>query len=589
MIQSANHIQLHQLFSPEFNIRYIIPKYQREYTWGKRNWEDIFNDIYGENDSEEGPFLGSIICVSKTSDAYKPALEVIDGQQRLTTISLLYCAIYSKLITENEMDDELKSELINLKYRLIQKKDPKETKLALSEQNSNFEDYKEILEESQILKEKEGKPKNLGNRRLYRAYSFFSEKLEEMEIEEVKKLLDKINSSLIIKIEVNSNSDAFNLFESINNRGEPLSPIDLIKNSLLSTLEKRGSKTIDEAFEEWKAILENLTEDPKIQERFLRHYYNAFKYDEKFKVKIKEGKATKSNLIDIYELLIKRDASVLLKDLYNKSLIYGSFIDPEIDNELYKELLDLLHISGAPSYIFLLYLLTELKDKKDLLKETICFLNKYFVRRNLTDYPATRNLDNIFIGLIEECELNKKNINFDIIKNFLINPERYASNILFKEKLESEIYEINSEVARYILCKIEEENSTKESDDLWKRNQKDKYVFTIEHIFPEGERIPKDWVDMIAKGNKEEAKKLQGQYVHKLGNLTLTGYNSNLSNLSFDKKRDRKDKKGAWIGYKNKLYLNNEIYPLSKKSNWNIEDIEKRTQILVKEALKLFA
>jgi len=588
MIQSAKDIPLHELFSPELNIKYSIPKYQREYSWRRDNWEDLWNDIYGEDESDEGPFLGSIICVNK-SDATAPILEVIDGQQRLTTISLLYSAIYSKLMENPKMNDELKSELINLKYRIVQKKKPTEIKLELSYQNNNFEDYKEILEESGIIGAKEGRPKNIGNRRLYRAYSFFSVKLEGLDYGKVKRLLDKINSSHIIKIEVNTNSDAFNLFESINNRGEPLSPIDLIKNNLLSTLDKKKTMTIEDAFEEWKAILDNLTEDPKMQERFLRHFYNAFKHKEEIKVKTKEGKATKSNIIRVYDQLIERNPTFLLNALNNKSLIFRRCIAPEIDDLLYNEFSDLLNIGGTPSYIFILYLINEFSNQKELIKETLSFLSKYFVRRNLTDYPATRNLDNIFISLIDECEKNKKSISFNIIKTFLVNPERYAEEDLFREKLGSDIYEINTEVARFILCKIEEEhNPKKESFELWKRDNKDKYLFTIEHILPEGERIPKDWVEMIAKGSKEEAKILQDKYVHKLGNLTLTGYNSNLSNLSFDKKRDRKDKKGNWIGYRNKLYLNNELYPLSRLDKWTIEDIEKRTNILVNQAMKLF-
>src|SRR3989338_8759995 len=589
MIQSAKDIPIHELFSPELVIKYVIPKYQREYTWKKENWDDLFNDIMGENNFEEGPFLGSIICVNKTTETVlSPVLEIIDGQQRLTTISILYAAIHARLLIEEMENDDFKSELINLKYRLVQKKKPKETKLELSYQNNNFGDYKEILEESGVLDVKDGKPKNLGNRRLYKAYSFFSTKLESYPFNEVRKLLDKINSSHIIKIEVNTNSDAFNLFESINNRGVPLSAIDLIKNSLLSNLEKNKSKTMDDAFEEWKIVIDNLTEDPKIQERFLRHYYNAFKHNENIKVKIKEGKATKSNLIYIYEQLIKKDAIQLLNDLKNKSQTISRCINPEDTDEFYKEFTDLLRISGTPSYIFLLYLLTDFKHNKELLKETISFLSKYFVRRNLTDYPATRNLDNIFVGLIEDCEKNKKNLNYEIIKTFLTNPERYANDDIFREKLESNIYEINSEVTRYILCKIEEESFTKESDiDLWKR-EKDKYIFTIEHILPEGERLPKEWINMIAKGDKDEAKKLHEQFVHKLGNLTLTAYNSNLSNLSFEKKRDRKDKKGKNIGYKNNLYLNGKIYPLQSKNEWAIGDIEKRTKVLIDEALKLF-
>ncbi|MFH1503655.1 MAG: DUF262 domain-containing HNH endonuclease family protein [Candidatus Diapherotrites archaeon] len=588
MIQSAKDIPLHELFSPELNIKYIIPKYQREYSWKKENWEDILNDILGEDEKGEAPFLGSIICVNQSINALEPVLEIIDGQQRLTTISLLYCAIHSKFSTENRTDDEFKSELVNLRYRLVQKKKPKETKIELSYQNNNFEDYKEILEESGILDVKEGKPKNLGNRRLYKAYSYFSNKIEEMNYNEIKELLEKINSSRIIKIEVNTNSDAFKLFESINNRGIPLSAIDLIKNNLLSTLEKKKVKKIEESFEEWKIILDNLTEDPKTQERFLRHYYNAFKHQDTFKVKVKEGKATKSNLIKIYEELIKKDALILLKDLYKESVIYKRLINPEIEDNFYNEITDILNIGGTPSYTFLLYLYNEFKDNKKLIEETLSFLSKYFIRRNLTDYPATRNLDNIFIGLVEECEKKRENIQFEIIKNFLVNPERFASENLFREKLEGDIYDINTDATRYILCKIQEEHSgEKERYHLWERDRKGKYIFTIEHIFPEGEKIPKEWIEMIAKGDKEKSKRLQEQYVHRLGNLTLSGYNSNLSNLTFLKKRDRKDKQGREIGYKNGLYLN-KIYNLSKKNSWTIEDIQKRTQLLVDEAWKLF-
>src|SRR3989338_3354842 len=121
MIQSAKDIPIHELFSPESAIKYVIPKYQREYTWKKENWDDLFNDISGENGSEEGPFLGSIICVSKTIElVLSPVLEIIDGQQRLTTLSLLYAAVHSRLLTEKKEDDEFKSELINLKYKLVQ-------------------------------------------------------------------------------------------------------------------------------------------------------------------------------------------------------------------------------------------------------------------------------------------------------------------------------------------------------------------------------------------------------------------------------------------------------------------------------------
>jgi len=91
---------------------------------------------------------------------------------------------------------------------------------------------------------------------------------------------------------------------------------------------------------------------------------------------------------------------------------------------------------------------------------------------------------------------------------------------------------------------------------------------------------------MIANGDEEKAKAYRDRYVHTLGNLTLTGYNSKLGNKSFAEKRDRKDAAGQFVGFKNRLYLNGE---LQDKDRWTIEDIEKRTKALVKDALKLFS
>jgi hypothetical protein len=167
----------------------------------------------------------------------------------------------------------------------------------------------------------------------------------------------------------------------------------------------------------------------------------------------------------------------------------------------------------------------------------------------------------------------------------LTNPARFADDRIFEDRLRGNIYEDNTDVARFILCKIEELHQSKEIySDLWSRDKSEKFIWTIEHIFPEGENIPDDWVNTIAQGDKARAKELQIEWVHKIGNLTLTGYNSNLSNLSFEKKRDRKDKNGKLIGYKNGLYLNED---LKDKNSWEVSDIERRTESLVKLAMDL--
>ena len=169
----------------------------------------------------------------------------------------------------------------------------------------------------------------------------------------------------------------------------------------------------------------------------------------------------------------------------------------------------------------------------------------------------------------------------------LQRPGRVASDDQFKVALKGNIYEDNADATRFVLCRIEEENQTREKlTDLWERDDKKDFIWTIEHIFPQGPNIPESWVKMMAKGDEEEAKAIRDKYTHKLGNLTITGYNSKLGNKSFIEKRDRTDSKGKRVGYRNGLFLNET---LKGKTGWTVKDIEARTQELVNEALKLFA
>ena len=106
MIQSADKFTVSDIFNIEKDVKYVIPKYQREYAWKKKNWEDLFDSL---DESDPGHFLGSIICVSRSTDALKTTeLEVIDGQQRLTTLSLLYAVIY-------EILSEIEKKILKLK------------------------------------------------------------------------------------------------------------------------------------------------------------------------------------------------------------------------------------------------------------------------------------------------------------------------------------------------------------------------------------------------------------------------------------------------------------------------------------------
>ncbi|MHA1284107.1 MAG: DUF262 domain-containing protein [Promethearchaeota archaeon] len=587
MIFNASQHMIEELFGDNKRVKYFIPKYQRAYQWKKEQWKVFFDDIL-ENDF--GYFLGSIICINKGVDSLKiHPLEIIDGQQRLTTISLLYAAIYYTLNKMNRKDEGFISEKKKIKNRLIEKHSLNEIKIELSHQEENLDTYKTILYELKLINRMDfEKPLNLSHKRLYKAYNYFKNRLNELYYDKLINFIDKLNSAVIVKIEVKTHSDAFTLFESVNNRGIPLSAMDLVKNKIFAEIETKNIKDIDTAFEEWKQLVKNI-EDYSIQIRFLRQYYNSFQYKPEIKIR-GIPRATKSNLIKIYEKLIENDPAFIFNDLILKSKIYHYFINPknkELEEFLQKGLMDLLNIGGAPSYTLLLYLFSEYEHNTRMLNSVIDFLVKYFVRRNLTDFPSTRKLDQIFINLINYCEENREQLNSELIVDFLTNPEIFSTIEEFEKRLRGDIYKINAPVTRFILTKIEERHATKETlVDFWKRGKNNNYVWTIEHILPKSKNLREGWVQMIAGGNQNKAKELQELYVHKLGNLTLTGYNPNLSNFDFIKKRDRTDKNNNFIGYKNKLFLNND---LRNKNEWTLEDIKKRTDFLVREALSLFS
>ena len=590
MIKSVFNYPISTLLDIESNIIYSIPRYQREYTWGKPQWERLFDDLM---ENESGYYLGSIICINQSQDAITVQdLEVIDGQQRLTTISLLLAAVYKALSSRQTISDDERFELLKLKNKLVMSKDRKQSRLIPQVQNSNQVDYLYVLSFAGILEERDYPP-NAGNRRILRGFRYFFERITDYLNENshdenfFQTLLEKINSATLVKIEVNNHSDAYTLFESLNNRGIPLTAIDLIKNKLLSQLEKLEPGSIDDNYKSWKKVIEALGDDYNVQERFFRQYYNAYRSELKSIVLVPI--ATKTNLMQIYEKLVNHYPKQFLTDMVRLSKIYANIINrkPVEETKLKNLLQSLERVQAAPSYLLLLVLF----DRKQTLhledqhfEKIIDFLIRFFVRRNTTDLPPTRDLTRIFMDLVVDCLTKQGDEIVELIQNQLTSQS--ASDEKFKTDLSSQIYEENKALCRFVLCALEEDQMTKEREvDLWKLKGK-QYIWTIEHIFPQGDNIPDDWVKMITNGNPDLAKKYLGSHVHQLGNLTISGYNSNLGNRSFVEKRDRKDSNGRLVGYKNGLFLNTD---LKDEEEWTIDKIEKRTKFLVDLILEKYS
>lgn len=607
MINSVEDPTVANILSTDMLKIYDIPRYQREYTWNQRDWANLYDDIT-QNDA--GYFLGSFIVVNGTVNSKMDTIhyEVIDGQQRLTTLSLLLAALYTRIMEHKDSidDDMMLDDIRPLRNRLILKSDKSMTRVIPQVQNHNLEDYRWILKEHIGLDAVMQKPKFLGLRKMSKAFNYFYDRLGEDVggrdgIECVRCLLDicrLVCSAVVVQITVDSHADAYTLFASLNNRGVPLSAVDLIKNMLLGKVAGVDDGQLDYYFERWQEVLHNLGDDYKTQERFFRQNYDAFRREVNKPFIGESGSqlplgsvATRSNLLKIYEKRMEADDGALkvLDELTENSALYSKIIglDQEgPDSELSDQLLELSRAQGVASYLMLLFLFKK-QNQLELKDETLALLVKllvcFFVRRNLTDTPPTRDLERLFISICESLESEglKGIAAAEYIKKRLVDVS--ASDASFKERLEGPIYDVNPDMTRYILTVIASPSVTKEMKSLWERYASGNYVWTIEHIFPQGKNIPDEWVKMVADGDMSKAIEVQEKQVHTLGNLTITGYNSKLSNMPFVTKRDRKDVNGANVGYRNGLNLNDELV---NTDTWTSEQIQERTDKLVGLTLK---
>ena len=612
---------------------YHVPKYQREYSWGKRDWERLLNDI-DENDN--GYFMGSVICVREDHDPHSPGdeiiYEVVDGQQRLTTLSLLMMVIYQRLVQQREgmqfsdEDDrqDFENALSSLRNKLVKKKRQGEfrpneavgwieegkmcfVRVQPSAQNNNVDDYKYLLGEAGLLKTRE-KPRYLGVRAMCKAFRYFEQHVSTNS-RELLALVAKINQLVFVHIAVGSQADAFTLFETLNNRGVPLSAIDIIKNKMLAEMDKQHQVDVDESFERWQSIIEAIPE-PVDQERFLRHFYNAYRWDKEIRV---DGvqRAIKSRIILVYEKLIRKGAKSIFESLCQKASLYGELINPEesgFDDDTASLLLDLARTNASPAYLLFLYLFSLDKKhfgEKKFLDAALQVLIKYFVRRNVTDFPGTKALDQIHIDLVEACQAqidSGKQLTAAFLQSQLLTPSKCASRQQFEAALLGPMYDTNNLVTRYLLVKLDETHHSREyAPDLWARNDGDKYVWTVEHVLPQTENIPKDWVEMIADGDKARAQQIHSEQVDRLGNLTLSGYNSKLATASLQKKQKLAERRKILghsinIGYENGLALNGLKFKVGKSDftlatspEWNERMIEGRTRTMVSMLMKMYS
>lgn len=560
-------MQVSQVLFNEFLIspktQFVIPIYQRNYDWQISHCEQLLNDIIAAGRNNQQHFIGSIVFIYDQAHQTGGAKElvIIDGQQRLTTITLLYVALYHYAI-DNNLED-LASEIHDTV--IINKYVDNEHKLKLKPTENNDKDLKALIYNTQI----ETKEHYASN--IITNYNYFRSRISADTIEYIQKGLLKL---IYVEISLERDRDnAQRIFESLNSTGLDLSSADLIRNYIL--MERTATEQQELYNQYWEYIEVNTRIDGKNKlPEFIRDYLTYTQKDIFNKDKIYQTFKQKFPIPNIAEL---KDLLAKIKQLAQP---YGKLLDPnkEPDADIRKELANINQLEITTSYPFLMKVYDDYIHEtidKDCFIRILQFIQTFVIRRFILDLPPNR-LNKIFMSLY--YEIDPTDYETSLYKSLLRlkGGSRMPNNMEVRAALKNkDIYNSKPKNRDYLFEHLENWGKKELYVDI---NGNDN--ITIEHIFPQNPA--EEWKEDL----KEEYEDFLNKYLHTIGNLTLSGNNKSIRNYRFLTKRDM-NHNGGEQGYAySQLWLNQA---LGKFDAWNVETYKTRTKILTDRFLEIWS
>lgn len=559
---TPSQLTIAQLLSSK-NEQFFIPAYQRRYAWGNKQLVELFEDInlLDKNDSH---FLGTILLLTEPHKANINMLEVVDGQQRIISLSLLMEAIKDRFV-ELERKDIVNEIEGYLCCQGIDRK--KQNKIVLGDLDEP--DYSKVLKlknETDTAMEAEIK-----NKRLLNAYTEFKKWITTYDFDQLNEYYFKlINNTIVVRLDTEKAKDAYKLFETINNRGLKLSPTDIIKNFLLGHASIVGENVLNEVRESWKSVIVNLdgieTDDffrqylmgilqrkvtfSKLIFEFKKYYlttvkesdilpeyrlFNEFKEydngDENHGDENNElGASEEQHGIKSSQKTDKISIIDFAKSLKKAADIYGKIINRSFDSKsINQHIYNLQRIESTPAFTFLLNMFQQMIDDK-IAVTTLKVIESFMLRRHICEY-RTGELDDIFSKLTNVARKNLPNE----IKNQL--SKHFPGNQEFEEKLTMHNFKGNEDRSKYMLEQFEYNMIGDQGEYVINSGNE----VHLEHIIPQTIDTKKarnkygDWVSYLGK----DALIKHAQYVDRIGNYTLLGQELNIkaSNNPFRAKK----------------------------------------------------
>ena len=544
---------------------YRVPPYQREYSWTDEQWEDLWNDIHDlRQESGNDHYMGALVVEGKSDREFL----IIDGQQRLATISLLALAVINKLckMADQGVEPEKNRERsVNLRNRFIGEKDPasliEASRLHLNEADDGF--YQDYLVQMRPPHNPKGLPKS--NRLLWQCFQYFQNNLDQIEdIQEDGEAVAKLLSETVarklrfIRITVDDELNAYTVFETLNARGLELTTTDLLKNYLFSKVNVANDLVALER--RWKSLI---TITP--QERFpdlLRYHLlcevPAIRKQRLFKL-VRERFKTPGQIFGLLEELEER--AELFAALSDCDHNYWSDL-PEAKRHIRD--LTLFRVRQATPLLFAAWERWFQDNKQNFtgvlrLVSVISF--RYTVVGGLNPNKLEPEYHKAAKSILDGSAKNPAAV-FEKLRRIYVEDEKFRNDF---SQMTVQTKGIGKKLAKYILCRLEEDESGRSRDP-------ETDPATIEHILPENP--PSDWDGVFPPDKREAA-------VYRLGNLTL---------LESSRNRDIGSEVYALklSAYEKSDYVLTRRIPRIAPEEWTMDFVGKRQEKLAHRAVHVW-
>lgn len=538
--------------------QYCIPVFQRDYAWTEEQCTKLFEDIVMAYKKDRPHFCGSFVYAPLGSKKHIDSYIIIDGQQRFTTLYILI-----KALADSADDDRDKEALQRYLYN-----EDKFGRYGLDEK-SKLKLKPVKTDNDQLLLLMSGKIEQMDKSRrgiIYHNYMLFMQLiksfLEESSANSVLMINDGIGKLICADIRLDTDDNAQEIFERINSTGIKLGLADLIRNYILMT-----DTDQERLYEEYWLTVQNLLPD-KLLDNFFIDYLNM-----KSDGFVKESEAYKS-FKQVY-VEGKYDNEKMLQEIlhYAKQYYVFCYGSSDFGAEVNKALAGLRKLKQTTVYLFLFRVFDDYENgiiNKNELARVLKMLLSYSIRRLVCEIGSNtlRGLYKTLYGRVFEQKENKNTYYDSLVSFFLQQTSKNtipSDNEFVTALQEKNLYSKNA-LCKYLLCAIE--NQGKETLDTEN--------LSIEHIMPQNKNLSMSWQKMLG----ENWQSVHEKYLHTLGNLTLTGYNSELGDKPFEKKKEKLEETITHIAV---LYSD-----VKDKSEWNSVNMKKRAKRLAEIILKLF-